>query len=101
MENMWCIYFFTLKRHMTPLGKKELSKIYMIWTSGDVDPILFKTFYSKENFRVRVGKMDKLSASGCQHGYQLLGFPSIAGEPGGFYHKYLPRACITSPGSTR
>ena len=45
--------------------------------------------------------IDKLSASGCQPGHQLLGFPAIAGEPGGFYHKDLPRTCITSPGSTR
>ena len=45
MKNIRCLSFLTLKKHMTPLGNRELCKISLIWSSGDVCPFSFKTIY--------------------------------------------------------
>ena len=55
MENVGCLSFSTLKKHMTPLGNMEWGKIQMIWTSGDVYPFLFKTFHLRENLESEWG----------------------------------------------
>ena len=54
MENMWCLFISTLRRYMTPLGNMKFRKIFMIWTSRDVYPFLFKFVVSERKFTVRV-----------------------------------------------
>ena len=72
MKNMCCLSFSTMKKHMTPLGNMEFRKNYMIWTSCDVCPFLFKTFYLKGNLvRVRVG------ASLSDLYNQVMGVPQV------------------------